>query len=169
MYNSLAQTLLKLVAPGVPDVYQGTEEWNLSLVDPDNRRPVDYGRLREHLREIRTALAEPTGDLAAFARSLVAAKSDGRIKLYLLHRTLDYRRQRPPLFGEGAYVPLQPHGTRSAHVIAAARQRGRDSVIAIVPRFLARLSLPGPPLGAVWAGTWLTLSGVEGGGHYGTS
>ncbi|MGH7359146.1 MAG: malto-oligosyltrehalose synthase, partial [Candidatus Rokuibacteriota bacterium] len=94
IYNSLAQTLLKLAAPGVPDFYQGTEEWDLSLVDPDNRRPVDYERLRHDLAGIRTALAEPGADLTDLARALVAAKEDGRIKLYLVHRGLEHRRRR---------------------------------------------------------------------------
>ena len=86
MDNSLAQTLLKLVAPGVPDTYQGTEEWDLSLVDPDNRRPVDYARLRADLGAIRRRLAEAGSDLTGLARTLLAAKEDGRIKLLLRRR-----------------------------------------------------------------------------------
>jgi (1->4)-alpha-D-glucan 1-alpha-D-glucosylmutase len=158
MYNALSQTLLKLAAPGVPDTYQGTEEWNLSLVDPDNRRPVDYARLREDLRGIREALAAPTGGLADLARSLVATKEDGRVKLYLTHRALDCRRRRARLFRDGAYVPLESHGARRERVVAFARRLEAETVIAVAPRFLARLRLPGPPLGApVWAGTWLAL------------
>ncbi len=104
MYNSLAQTLLKLVAPGVPDTYQGTEEWDLSLVDPDNRRPVDYARLREDLRAIRERLRGPEADRTELARSLLATKEDGRLKLYVIHQALEYRRQHPRLFAAGTYA-----------------------------------------------------------------
>ena len=110
MYNSLAQTLLKLVAPGVPDTYQGTETWNLSLVDPDNRRPVDHARLRTDLRAIREALAGPGADRGEIARSLLAAKEDGRIKLYVTHQALQHRRLHPGLFAEGAYVAARGPG-----------------------------------------------------------
>jgi (1->4)-alpha-D-glucan 1-alpha-D-glucosylmutase len=159
MYNSLAQTLLKLAAPGVPDTYQGSEEWAFDLVDPDNRRPVDYARRREDLRAIREALAAPTpGGVADLARSLVAAKEDGRVKLYVTHRALDCRRRRPRLFRDGAYVPLEAQGTRREHVVAFARCLAAETVIVVVPRFLARLRLTGPPLGPpVWAGTWIGL------------
>jgi (1->4)-alpha-D-glucan 1-alpha-D-glucosylmutase len=157
-YNALSQTLLKLAAPGVPDTYQGTEEWSLSLVDPDNRRPVEYARLREDLRGIREALATAAGGVADFARSLVDAKEDGRVKLYLTHRALDCRRRRASLFRAGAYVPIEPQGARREHVVAFARRLDTEAVIAVAPRFLARLRLPGPPLGAsAWAGTWLAL------------
>jgi (1->4)-alpha-D-glucan 1-alpha-D-glucosylmutase len=157
-YNALSQTLLKLAAPGVPDTYQGTEEWNLALVDPDNRRPVDYARLREDLRGIRETLAASAGSVADFARSLVAAKEDGRVKLYLTHRALDCRRRRASLFRDGAYVPLEPQGARREHVVAFARRREAETVLAVAPRFLARLRLQGPPVGGpVWAGTWLAL------------
>jgi (1->4)-alpha-D-glucan 1-alpha-D-glucosylmutase len=158
MYNSLAQTLVKLVAPGVPDTYQGTEEWDLSLVDPDNRRPVDYARLRADLGAIRRRLAASDADLTGLARSLLAAKEDGRIKLYVIHRALDQRRQHARLFQEGAYVPLEAHGPRREHVVAFGRRLEAETVVAVVPRFLARLHLPGPPVGSsVWAGTWLAL------------
>jgi (1->4)-alpha-D-glucan 1-alpha-D-glucosylmutase len=158
MYNSLAQTLLKLTAPGVPDTYQGSEEWTFDLVDPDNRRPVDYARRREDLRGIREALAAPAAGLADLARSLVATKEDGRVKLYVTHRALDCRRRRAGLFRDGAYIPLEAQGTRRDHVVAFARRLEAETVLAVVPRFLARLRLQGPPLGApVWAGTWLGL------------
>jgi (1->4)-alpha-D-glucan 1-alpha-D-glucosylmutase len=159
MYNSLAQTLLKLTVPGVPDVYQGSEEWALDLVDPDNRRPVNYARRREDLRAIREALvAPPPGGVADLARALVAAKEDGRVKLYVTHRVLDCRRRHARLFGDGAYVPLEAQGARREHVVAFARRLAAETALAVVPRFLARLRSAGPPLGApVWAGTWLGL------------
>ncbi len=158
VYNSLAQTLLKLAAPGVPDIYQGAEEWDLSLVDPDNRRPPDYARLATDLRGIRARLEAPDADLAALAASLLATKEDGRVKLYLIHRALDCRRRRAALFAEGAYVPLEGRGLRGEHVVAFGRAFGDDVAIAVAPRFLARLHLAAPPLGAsVWAATWLPL------------
>jgi (1->4)-alpha-D-glucan 1-alpha-D-glucosylmutase len=167
MYGSLGQTLLKLLAPGVPDTYQGTEEWDLSLVDPDNRRPVDYARLREDLRAIREQLAGPPAGLVALPRSLLATKEDGRIKLYLTHLGLDCRRRHPRLFAEGAYVPLDVHGPRREHAVAFARRLGRETVIGLAPRFVARLRLPGPPLGpSVWAGTWLSLPETWAAGAY---
>jgi (1->4)-alpha-D-glucan 1-alpha-D-glucosylmutase len=157
-YNSLAQTLLKLVAPGVPDIYQGTETWDLSLVDPDNRRPVDYEGLRARLAGIREALAEPAADTVELSRSLLTRKEDGRIKLYLTHRVLDYRRQHAVLFQEGAYLPLEARGPRREHVVAFGRQREPETVVAVAPRFLARLHLTGPPVGSsVWGGTWLAI------------
>ncbi|HEY7139129.1 MAG TPA: malto-oligosyltrehalose synthase [Methylomirabilota bacterium] len=157
MDNSLAQTLLRLIAPGVPDTYQGTETWDLSLVDPDNRRPVDYGRLRAGLRAVRETLAGPEADRGELVRSLLATKADGRIKLYVTHQALDQRRRHPALFSEGAYLPLEAGGPRAEHVLAFRRALAGDTVLVAVPRFLARLRLPGPPVGAVWAGTRLEL------------
>jgi (1->4)-alpha-D-glucan 1-alpha-D-glucosylmutase len=158
LYNSLAQTLLKLVVPGVPDTYQGTETWDFSLVDPDNRRAVDYAPLRSDLHALRERLAEPDVDLGELVGSLLSTKEDGRIKLYLVHRLLQYRRTHRPLFQAGTYVPLEAEGARRDHVVAIGRQLGTASVIAVVPRFLARLHLTGPPVGpGVWAGTTLGL------------
>jgi (1->4)-alpha-D-glucan 1-alpha-D-glucosylmutase len=157
IYNSLAQTLLKLVAPGVPDIYQGTEEWAFSLVDPDNRRPVDYPRLGRRLGEIRAALADPATNRADFARTLLGIKEDGRVKLYVIHQALAYRRQHSGLFAEGAYVPLAAAGPRSEHVVAFARALGKARVIAAAPRLVARLQPSDPPVGAPWAATWLEL------------
>ena len=157
MYNSLAQTLVKLVAPGVPDTYQGTETWDLSLVDPDNRRPVDHARLQADLRAIRETLTGPSSDRGELARSLLATKEDGRVKLYVTHQALQYRRQHPALFAEGAYAPLEARGSRAEHAVAFGRALERETVIAVVPRFIARLRLPGPPVGPVWEGTWLEL------------
>ena len=94
--NSLAQTLIKLVAPGVPDIYQGAETWELSLVDPDNRRPVDFDRLAGQLGEAG----------AASPATLLAAWRSGLPKLYMIARGLALRNAQPRLFAEGAYVPL---------------------------------------------------------------
>lgn len=125
--NSLSQTLLRLTAPGVPDTYQGTELWDLSLVDPDNRRPVDYGR-----RE--SALGELLLPSEAVALSLWHDRADGRAKLYVTATTLRARRRLPQLFSGGAYVPLRAVGERAEHVFAFARVDGNHAAIVVVPR-----------------------------------
>ena len=158
MFNSLSQTLLKLASPGVADTYRGTEIWDLSLVDPDNRRPVDFARRRAMLDELRTAIAQTGSDLSALARSLVDSKEDGRIKLYLTMQGLRYRRQHPALFLAGAYHPLDAAGPRKEHLCAFARRTESHVAVAVAPRFLARLDHDGPPLGkAVWQRTWLLV------------
>ena len=125
--NSLAQTLLKLTAPGVPDIYQGSELWDLSLVDPDNRRPVDYALRRRLLAELDRATP----------KEIVARGDEGLPKLWLTRQTLQLRRRRPALFGvDGAYRPLAAIGARSGHVVAFARG---DGAVTVVPRFVMRL------------------------------
>lgn len=121
--NSLAQTLIKMTAPGVPDFYQGTELWDLSLVDPDNRRPVDFARRADLL-----ARCPHLG-----MRELLEQADSGLPKLCLIHRTLRLRGERPELFGRGArYRPLVAQGAKTSHLFAF--QRGDDLVVA-VPRF----------------------------------
>ncbi len=158
MVNSLAQTVLKIAAPGVPDFYQGTELWDLSLVDPDNRRQVDFTARAAMLAVLR-ARAE-AGDLAALAREVVDRWSDGRIKLYTIYRALSVRRAAPELFSQGAYIPLAADGRNAAHVCGFARRHGASAVLAIVPRLTARLTDDGArlPIGReVWADTRVTL------------
>ena len=138
--NGLAQTLLKLTAPGMPDLYQGTDFWDQSLVDPDNRRQVDFARRLEALVAERplTALAETW--------------RDGRVKQALIQRALGVRRSQPDLFARGSYQPLQVTGPLSDHIVAFARSLGDSHVIVVVPRLAARLLaggdsilLPGQP------------------------
>jgi (1->4)-alpha-D-glucan 1-alpha-D-glucosylmutase len=131
LLNSLAQTVLRITAPGVPDTYQGTELWDFSLVDPDNRRPVDYGRRRELL----ASLKSPPD-----ARELLASKADGRIKLFVTSRLLHARRQNPGLFSAGEYIPAEPAGLRSDDVFAFARRHGGRTAIVAVPRLCAERS-----------------------------
>src|SRR6185437_3331423 len=107
LLNSLSQTLLRLTAPGVPDTYQGTELWDFSLVDPDNRRPVDYERRAQMLQEIQSRTQMPDYDARAHVRELLASMQDGRIKLFLTWRTLACRSEYPGLFTSGQYIPLQ--------------------------------------------------------------
>lgn len=157
VWNSLSQTLLKLAGPGVPDTYQGTELWDFSLVDPDNRRPVDYERRRALLARLVARAGELADAPGALARELVGQRADGTIKLHLVHRTLTFRRARPHLFGaEGAYVPLEAVGFRREHVCTFARCAGGEAAVVAVPRLVVRL-LGGEerlPLGAeVWDDT----------------
>jgi (1->4)-alpha-D-glucan 1-alpha-D-glucosylmutase len=155
MVNSLAQTLLKIAAPGVPDFYQGSELWDLNLVDPDNRRPVDYELRRRYLSELSTVGESGEPELV---EGLLCTPEDGRIKLYLVHRLLHARRARPSLFGSGDYVPLQARGARAGNVAAFARRLGGSWAVAAAPRFPVSLSEEGSfPLGEVWGDTVIEL------------
>jgi (1->4)-alpha-D-glucan 1-alpha-D-glucosylmutase len=156
VFNSLAQVLLRITAPGVPDTYQGTETWAFHLVDPDNRRPVDWEALRRMLEGIRAGAAGP--DLAAFARELVETRHDGRIKMYVTWRALDFRRAHAETFLTGDYQALETQGDRAEHVVAFAR--GGGAVLVVVPRLLARLGVTDAPVGpAVWGDTRVVLGG----------
>ena len=154
--NSLAQLVLKIASPGVPDFYQGTELWDFSLVDPDNRRPVDFGkrvRLLEALKE-----REAT-DRRLLVRELLARWPDGRIKLYITMRALHARRADAELFLRGDYLPLSASGKAAAHTIAFARRRGKAWALVAVPRLASRLAAEGePPVGeAVWGESAIAL------------
>lgn len=130
--NALSQQLLKIASPGVPDIYQGTETWDLSLVDPDNRRPIDYDARKKLLGEI-----EARTDRAAFARELAARPDDPRAKLFVTHHALLTRRADPELFRDGAYVPLDVVGPRARHVVAFARVRDGRVAVVVAPRLVA--------------------------------
>jgi (1->4)-alpha-D-glucan 1-alpha-D-glucosylmutase len=148
--------LLKAAAPGVPDFYQGSELWNLSLVDPDNRRPVDFSLRRRFLEELdRAADREP----AAFVDHMTQSLGDGLIKLYITSRALRLRRANPELFARGAYLPLRAAGGRQAHVISFARALGRRQVIVLAGRFFLALgAAQSLPVGeAAWGDSVLLL------------
>ncbi|CAA9567141.1 MAG: GH13_26 / GH13 [uncultured Thermomicrobiales bacterium] len=153
-WNALSQQVLKLTSPGVPDVYQGTELWDLSLVDPDNRRPVDYGLRTGMLRDLLARADDP-----ALPADLVAGFSDGRIKLHVTHRALAFRRDHPDLFTDGDYLALDATGPRRDHVVAFARRLGDQAIVVVVPRLVAGLTKgnPVPPTGAVWDKTTLPV------------
>ncbi len=137
--NSLSQALIKLTAPGVPDVYQGNEIWDMSLVDPDNRRPVDFGLRRKLLKELE---AGPTPE------AILARSDDGLTKLHVTRKALHLRRARPELFGkEGAYIPLLATGPKADHVVAFTRGEAALTVAVRLPI----------KLGADWSGTTLSL------------
>jgi (1->4)-alpha-D-glucan 1-alpha-D-glucosylmutase len=159
LFNALSQVLLKVASPGVPDIYQGTEIWDFTLVDPDNRRPVDYSRRQQQLAELRDKMAA-TRRLPELARNLAETKEDGRIKLYVTHGALCCRRAHPGLFSEGEYLPVDARGARRDNVVAFVRCHRGQAVLVVVPRLLTGL-IAGPgelPLGPeVWQDTALPL------------
>ncbi|MFH7325527.1 malto-oligosyltrehalose synthase [Desulfurivibrio sp. C05AmB] len=136
LLNSLAQLLLKLTSPGVPDIYQGSELWDFSLVDPDNRRPVDYRRRRRLLATL-PSLDPAKPPPAAEVRALLTGLGDGRLKLYLIGRILRFRRQLPELFQEGTYQPLAVEGPRQHQVCAFIRQWREHRLLVAVGRWFA--------------------------------
>ncbi len=159
MVNSLAQLVLKLAGPGVADCYQGTELWDLSLVDPDNCRPVDFSLRERCLEELASAIEPPLPPRGAGAE-LLGRWHDGLVKLFVLARALRLRRAEPGLFLRGDYRPIEAEGDRAPHVVALARTDGRKAVIALVPRiFHPLLTAENPlPLGmASWGATRLRL------------
>lgn len=135
--TSLAQLLLKLTAPGVPDIYQGNEVWDFSLVDPDNRRPVDFATRRAALRRIQAAHHDHGA--AACAQSLLANYQDGGIKLYFTWKALSLRRAHEALFRDGDYLPLKTRGPRADQVCAYARRHAGEVLLVLVPRGFGRL------------------------------
>ena len=147
--NGLTQVLLKIAVPGVPDFYQGTELWDFSLVDPDNRRPVDF----EARARLLATLHDARGDRRALLGDMLANWQDGRVKLYLTTQGLRCRRDHAALFASGDYVPLGVIGARRDHVCAFARRLGGIWAVAVVPR------LAGPTGGGSWAGTARTRRG----------
>ncbi len=150
--TSLAQAVLKTTAPGVPDTYQGTELWDLSLVDPDNRRPVDFGARAAMLAVLDDAVAGgmPREELAG---RLLAGWHDGRIKLYVLATLL--RHAAAAGWPAEAYEPLDALGEHARHVVAYARGRA----LAIVPRLPRTLAGERPPLAERWGSTVLAIPG----------
>ncbi len=155
MFNSLSQVLLKLTSPGVPDLYQGNEIWDFSLVDPDNRRPVDYARRQVLLQELDAFANVADSELAVRARALVDNMEDGRIKLYVTWRLLDLRQQYTHTFRDGSYTPLEVYGSNAEHLCAFARGHEPATAISVAPRWLGRLSSTDTtlPLGTVWQDT----------------
>jgi (1->4)-alpha-D-glucan 1-alpha-D-glucosylmutase len=161
VWNSLSQTLLKLTSPGVPDLYQGNDIFDFSLVDPDNRRPVDYARRRHAFRSLgvlENAEGAPLGRLLE-ASELEPSKND-QLKLYLIWKTLCLRKGRPDLFEKGDYVPLTAIGSQSEHAVAFLRTFQGASALIVAPRLVTRL-LDGsdqPPIGPkVWQDTHVDL------------
>lgn len=158
--NSLAQTLCKITAPGVPDIYQGTEIWDWSLVDPDNRRPVDYVKRRRLLDEVKSWGAGSADSLPERLHQALDTLDDGRCKLYLIATALEFRRARAALFRDGSYLPLRVVGKYAVHVLAFARKLNDEVTLLAVPRLCFRLlgDRHTLPLGAaVWVDTRIEL------------
>lgn len=143
--NSLSQVALKLTAPGVPDIYQGSEIWNFSLVDPDNRRPVDYQQRREMLDSLKAASPE----------ELLQQWPDGRIKLFLTQRLLRFHREHHALFKHGQYLPLTVTGAFADCCIAFAREHEGQWIAVLAPRLSSRVGFP--PIGEKWQDTAVEL------------
>jgi (1->4)-alpha-D-glucan 1-alpha-D-glucosylmutase len=141
--NSLSQLLIKLTAPGVPDFYRGNEMWDFSLVDPDNRRPVDF----EHRRRLLAEMPQ------ANPAELLAQWRDGRIKLFVIQRLLQYRRDHFDLFARGAYTPVQVKGAFAESIFAFTRSRENSTLLVVAPRLTGRVGFP--PVGAAWQDTAL--------------
>ena len=150
--NSLAQVVLKIAVPGIPDFYQGNELWELSLVDPDNRRPVDYHQRAGYLDALH-ALSEREGP-AAVCRDVLGNLADGRAKLWTTHRALQLRQREHAIFRRGEYIALEVAGEHQENVIAFLRRdpASERSVLAVLPRFACTL-MRGKlelPLGEAW-------------------
>ncbi|MGE5088830.1 MAG: malto-oligosyltrehalose synthase [Candidatus Levyibacteriota bacterium] len=163
--NGLSMALIKFTSPGVPDIYQGNEMIELSLVDPDNRRAVDYGARRDALSRLQ-ALEADVGRMIEGVRALLASPQDGRAKLWITLRALALRRRRPECFAKGDYYPIAVAGDRAQHVVAYARRRTPVGIVAIAGRLFATLApAPGtPPLGAAaWGDATVDLSFVPAG------
>ncbi len=144
MINSLTQTVLKLTVPGVPDIYQGQETWDFSLVDPDNRRPVNYETRRQSLALLQQAPAPA---------ELLQQWRDGRIKLFITHKLLLLRREHPDLFRHGNYTPVTVEGAFGQCCIAFRREYAGKSLLVVTSRLSSRVGTP--PVGDCWGDTRL--------------
>ena len=151
MLNSLSMVLIKLTSPGVPDTYQGNELWDFSLVDPDNRRPVDYELRRRLLSQLHSA------------RDAFENLGDGRAKLYFLKKLLALRTRMPDLFLHGGYTSIQVLGSHAANIVAYARRHKGAGAIAVAGRLFATLGIENDslPCGALWEDTRLELPFME--------
>lgn len=162
MFNSLSQTLIKFTVPGVPDIYQGCELWDFSLVDPDNRRPVDFGLRRNLLDTLQKLASLASEQRRAGVRSLCDTLEDGQAKLLIVRSALTLRERWPDVFQLGSYIPLTVRGVHASHLCAYARIAGGRSVIMVAPRFFASLlgkvEQPTLPLGEfIWGSTTLDI------------
>lgn len=167
IFNSLSQALLKITSPGVPDLYQGCELFDLSLVDPDNRRPVDYPARMRRLEGLKKEMMSDRPSPSLIDR-LLREKEDGTIKLFTIWRGLNCRRERRRLFLNGAYNPIEGIGPAKEHLIAFSRKLDEEQAVVAAPRFL--LSWMGrrleDPIGTVWEGTALLLEEGQAGVSY---
>ncbi len=149
MINSLAQAVLKLTVPGIPDIYQGCEFWDLNLVDPDNRRPVDFKR-RSAALNVMPKL--PTATTRAAVATMLENWHDGNIKLYATAQLLAERQRRPVLFNDGVYTPLNVTGERTDNLLGFTRTKDEAALAVAVPRLVVSLGAGEGrmPIGDVW-------------------
>ena len=162
MMNSISQTLIKLAVPGVPDTYQGNELWEFALVDPDNRRAVNYKERRRVLRQLCELQNKNSDQVRAFVRELADNMHDGRIKLYVTWKGLNLRMQQPQLFLYGEYIPLEASGERAKNLFAFVRRYESKTLIVAVPRLCAQLlgGEPRMPCGEdIWQDTRIEIPG----------
>lgn len=147
--NSLSQTLIKIASPGVPDFYQGTELWDLSLVDPDNRRPIDFAKRSSFLEEVKNLDSSKL-------QGLLDDFEDGKVKIYITNKALETRRNNRDLFQNSAYIPLEVKGSFSNNVIAFCRKTKASCAVIVAPRLMTNLTnMERLPLGDVWDNTFV--------------
>ncbi len=161
MLNGLSQTLLKLTVPGVPDIYQGNELFRYCLVDPDNRRAVDFHHRRRVLEEVHGIVETPEGDRRELAAKTMENMESGLAKLLVTFQALHLRKQRTPLFQKGSYEPLEARGAKSGHLCTFARRHENHALIVVAPRLWVTLGggfdHMAPRLGSVWEDTEMLL------------
>ena len=148
-YNALSQVVLKIGCPGTPDFYQGTEIWNFTLVDPDNRQPVDY----DHVRDVARRLPAEGTVTAAQLQHMLGSYEDGRVKLYVTRALLNYRKAHPALFQRGAYEPLETGGIHRRRLCAFQRTWNAESAIVVVPRLIYGM-IPDPTVPVLGRDAW---------------
>lgn len=165
-FNSLAQTLLKITSPGVPDCYQGSELWDLNLVDPDNRRAVDYSVRRKLLSDLKEKFGGAQGEGGELFSKLLGNSESGAMKLFLIWRALKFRGTQRELFDEGNYVPVLAQGAKREHVCVFTRAWKDRAIVVVVPRLVFGLTQGSElsPVGkGVWRDTILPLMGIQAG------
>ncbi|MGM0377381.1 MAG: malto-oligosyltrehalose synthase, partial [Bacteroidota bacterium] len=157
IFNSLSQLALKCTSPGVPDIYRGTELWDLALVDPDNRQPVDFQYLHRTLKNLKEHYTLSAGKLF---QNLNNNPENGHIKLWMTHRLLRHRKQNPDLFAKGTYIPLKVRGIHKKHILAFARHYKNTWHVTIIPVFISQFEKHGKrvaPHDIEWKNTRVTL------------
>jgi len=160
MFKSLSQSLLKITSPGVPDFYQGCELWDLSLVDPDNRRPVDFGARGRLLKRLNRRIASTGDNRSRLLKDLLRTWRTGAVKLFLIATALNYRKENRALFEKGEYIPVDSGGSLGDNVCASARRLEDKAVLTVAPRFLAPVieRTGKPPLGRrAWKDSWIIV------------
>jgi (1->4)-alpha-D-glucan 1-alpha-D-glucosylmutase len=160
IFNSLSQVLLKITSPGIPDFYQGSELWDFSFVDPDNRRQVNYDLRKKYLEEM---IDKPESEIPGYIKYLLENKENGKIKLFLINRALKLRNREINIFTNGRYIPLRSEGKYKKNIIAFARIYNSKLVVVVVPRFLTEIITSDRlPLGEdVWGETYISIPEVS--------